>query len=116
MFAPGYLLKDTYVVDGLHARGGMALVYRVYHRELGVTRALKVLQPQFAQDADFVQRFRREAQIMASLRHPNIAEVYDCGTTPEGWLYLIMEWLDGEDLSASIKRGTRLPIEMVAAL
>ena len=49
MLDPGYILKDTYVVEALQARGGMALVYRVHHKELGVTRALKVLQPQFAQ-------------------------------------------------------------------
>jgi serine/threonine protein kinase len=116
MLSPGYILKDTYVVETLHARGGMALVYRVRHAELGVTRALKVLQPQFAKDADFAQRFRREAQLMAQLRHPNIAEVYDFGSTPQGWLYLIMEWLEGEDLQQVLRRQPRLSVETVAAL
>ncbi len=116
MLSPGYILKDTYVVEALHARGGMALVYRVRHAELGVTRALKVLQPQFAKDADFAQRFRREAQLMAQLRHPNIAEVYDFGSTPQGLLYLIMEWLEGEDLQQALRRQPRLSIETVAAL
>lgn len=116
MIHPGYVLKNTYIVDELHARGGMALVYRVHHKELGVTRALKVLQAQFAHDANFVQRFRREAQIMAHLRHPNIAEVYDFGTTSEGWLYLVMEWLDGEDLQSRLSRMPQQPSGTVASL
>jgi serine/threonine protein kinase len=110
---PGDVLKDTYRIELLHARGGMAMVYKVEHIGLGVKRALKVLLPQFSCDAECASRFRKEAKIMATFKHPNIAEVYDFGTTADGLLYLVMEWLEGEDLHHFMKRQPQQPIPVV---
>ena len=92
--------------------GGMGEVYRAKDTKLNREVAIKVLPESFALDADRVARFTREAQVLASLNHPNIAAVYgieESGSTRA----LVMELVDGEDLSAHIARG---PIALSEAL
>ena len=92
--------------------GGMGEVYRARDTKLNRDVAIKVLPESFALDADRVARFTREAQVLASLNHPNIAAVYgieESGSTRA----LVMELVDGEDLSAHIARG---PIALSEAL
>jgi serine/threonine protein kinase len=90
-------------------RGGMAVVYRAYDNVLQRTVALKVLLPHLAANAEFTQRFEREAITAANLRHPNIVIIYDVGSH-ESFQYIVMEYLDGPTLHQEIQRIGPLPI------
>ena len=83
----------------------MAEVYRGYDPALDRTVAIKVLLPQFARDASFVDRFRREAQAAARLNHPNIVGVYDTGADGDTQ-YIVMEYIEGRTL-ADVPRRRR---------
>ncbi|MGZ4113851.1 MAG: protein kinase domain-containing protein, partial [Actinomycetota bacterium] len=76
----GRTLGGRYRVEGELGRGGMAKVYRGTDSVLGRPVAVKVLSAQYAEDANFVTRFRREAQAAARLNHPNLVQVYDTGS------------------------------------
>jgi len=88
--------------------GGMGEVYLARHRVLGREAAIKVLLPEISMDESIVMRFFNEARATAQLRHPNIVEVFDCDTLPNGRAYIVMEFLAGESLRASLDRVGRL--------
>jgi eukaryotic-like serine/threonine-protein kinase len=90
--------------------GGMGEVYRGRDDKLGRDVAIKVLPELFAADPDRLARFQREAHVLASLNHPHIAQVYGAVDQPAA---LVMELVDGEDLSQRIRRG---PIAVGEAL
>ncbi|MEM9773250.1 MAG: serine/threonine-protein kinase [Chloroflexota bacterium] len=75
------------------ASGGMADVFRAYDEGLDRDVALKILFPQYGRDAEFIERFQREARAAASLRHPNIVQVYATGKTDDGDHYIAMEFV-----------------------
>ncbi|MDQ4049317.1 MAG: protein kinase, partial [Actinomycetota bacterium] len=91
-------VADDTTVDGRYriveriGSGGMADVYRAEDTHVGREVALKMLHRRFAQDAEFVERFRREAQSAAGLQHPNVVGVFDRGEH-EGTYYIAMECL-----------------------
>lgn len=89
--------------------GGMGEVYRARDTKLGREAAIKVLPPAFAEDAERLARFRREAQILASLSHPNVAAIYGLEEGP-GLVALAMELVPGEDLSNRLARGP-IPVD-----
>jgi serine/threonine protein kinase len=92
--------------------GGMGEVYRARDSRLDRDVAIKILPGLFSSDADRLARFEREARTLASLNHPNIAQVY--GVEPhDGARALVMELVEGEDLSDRIARG---PIPVAEAL
>lgn len=93
----------------------MAVVYRARDLLLGRIVVLKILQPQFAQDPDFLTRFRKEAQAAACLCHPNIVNVYDVGEA-NGVSYLVMEYVEGKNLKEIIKERGALPVTEALAL
>jgi len=94
-------IKNRYVVKKLLGRGGMAEVYLVRDKERGVPLAMKVLREDLAEDAVFIRRFKREAQTLAKLQHPNIVRFY--GLEQEGPLaFLLMEYIDGATLRREI--------------
>jgi len=88
-------------------RGGMAVVYLAEHLRLGRKVALKVLDPEVAEDEPFRERFIRESRIAAGLDHPNIVTVYDAGEA-DGVLYLSMRYVEGTDLERLLRAETRL--------
>jgi len=90
--------------------GGMAVVYKAQDTVLNRIVTVKVLRDQFASDEDFSKRFRREAQAVASLSHPNIVSVYDVGKDEEQE-YIVMEFVDGKNLKEYIKEHAPLPAE-----
>ncbi|MBA4370725.1 MAG: serine/threonine protein kinase [Coriobacteriaceae bacterium] len=92
--------------------GGMADVYKAVDETLGRTVAVKVLNPRYAQAADFIDRFRREAQAAANLSHPGIGNVYDSGSEGDTY-YIVMEYVSGIDLKALVKRDG--PLDPVKA-
>jgi beta-lactam-binding protein with PASTA domain/predicted Ser/Thr protein kinase len=104
---------DRYEVEGRIGAGGMAEVWRGHDRILNRTVAIKTLLSQFARDASFVDRFRREAQAAARLNHPGIVSVYDSGTdgdTP----YIVMQLIEGRTLADFLASG-KTPPPMQAA-
>lgn len=89
---------DRYVIDELIGQGGMATVYRARQPQLERDVAVKVMLPSLAADPVFQERFRREAQASANLRHPNILTVYDYGETEDRLLYLVVDCVRGGTL------------------
>ncbi|MCL4422992.1 MAG: Stk1 family PASTA domain-containing Ser/Thr kinase [Actinobacteria bacterium] len=95
------------------ARGGMAEVYRANDRLLGRPVALKILFPELSVDRSFVERFRREAQAAANLSHPHIVPVFDWGED-QGTYFIVMEFVDGDPLSAILRSSGTLQPERAA--
>jgi serine/threonine protein kinase len=98
-------------VEALLGRGGMGTVYRATHLTLDRTVAVKVINAEVAMNTEVAQRFAREARLMAKLRHPRAAMIYDSGTLPDGRLYIVMEYVEGTTLAEFLKREGRLPYE-----
>ena len=94
--------------------GGMGEVLRARDTKLGREVAIKVLPAAFAQDAERVARFRREAQMLAALHHSNIASIFGLEES-EGALALVMELVEGEDLAQRLQRGA-LPVDECVAI
>jgi tRNA A-37 threonylcarbamoyl transferase component Bud32 len=116
MLVSGQVLSGTYLVERPLGSGGMADVYLVRHTRLSRHFALKVLKLELSSRPGLIERFRREAEVLARLRSPHIVGVVDLNHTDEGWPYLVMEYLLGETLAARIKRQGKLPIEAAVDL
>ena len=105
------------------ARGGMADVYLARDELLDRQVALKVLFPEFANDPNFVERFRREAQAAANLNHPNIVGIYDWGQE-RGTYYIVMEFVEGRSIADVLRstgplhpdRAAEIAVDVAAAL
>jgi eukaryotic-like serine/threonine-protein kinase len=110
---PGTQLGPYRIADLLGA-GGMGQVYRATDTRLNRTVAIKVLPKAFAADPQFRSRFDREAHVIASLTHPHICTLHDVGRY-EGVDFLVMEYLDGDTLSARLRKGP-LPFDQAMAL
>lgn len=105
-FEPGTRLGTRYRIVALLGRGGMGEVYRADDLELGQSVALKFLPPGVAADPRELARFRNEVRIARQIAHPNVCRVYDIGEA-DGHVFLSMEYIDGEDLSAVLRRMGR---------
>lgn len=99
---PGTVYGNRYTLDDRIAIGGMGEVWKATDKVLGRTVAIKLLSPNLAHQPGFEERFREEARHTALLSHPNIATVYDYGQT-DGASWLVMEYVEGEPLSAIIR-------------
>ncbi len=97
---------EAYDVLEILGRGGMGAVYKARQASLDRLVAIKIL-PKFDDEAGvaFAERFQREARALAKLSHPNIVGVYDFGETRDGYLYIVMEYVDGTDLFQLIRTG-----------
>ena len=91
-------------IEGELGSGGMAVVYRARHLALDQPRALKLISPRLAADAEWAQRFRLEARLAASIDHPAVVRVYDSGEW-EGRLFISMQLIEGVDLSRVLAAG-----------
>jgi serine/threonine protein kinase len=98
-----------YVIRRLLGQGGMGRVYHAYDPLIGRDVAIKVLLPEAAQNPDWKERFVREAQAAGHLRHPNIVTIHDLGEEA-GVPYIVMEYLEGEDLDDVIRRKAPLSV------
>src|SRR5918997_5962202 len=96
-----------YRIEERVGRGGMGVVYRAEHLNLRRRAAIKIIAPDLAESDGFRERFTREARIAAALQHPNIVTVYDAGEV-DGILYLAMQYIEGNDLSAILRADGRL--------
>jgi serine/threonine protein kinase len=110
---PGIFRTDT-VLDGTYrivkqlGVGGMGEVYLAAHERLPGFFAVKAMQTGLINHAESVSRFRREAEILAGVRHPNVVQVFDFNVSPEGIPYLVMELIDGQDLGSELLQGREL--------
>src|SRR6202521_2211179 len=105
----------THKILALIGVGGMGEVYKAHDSKLRRDVAIKVLQESFARDAERLARFRREAQLLASLNHPNIATIYNIEDS-NGTTYLVMELVPGDTLAQRIKRDGAGPLEEALAI
>ncbi|MFD2371163.1 Stk1 family PASTA domain-containing Ser/Thr kinase [Brevibacillus sp. GCM10020057] len=103
-------LGGRYQLECRVGGGGMAIVYKARDLILNRPVAVKVLRSQFGTDEDFVNRFRREAQAVASLSHPNVVGVYDVGQEGDTH-YMVMEYIEGYTLKELIVQRGALPVE-----
>jgi serine/threonine-protein kinase len=103
------LINERYELRGQIGSGGMGHVYLAHDRVLDRNVALKMLKARYAENEEFVERFRREAKSAASLSHPNIVPVLDGGETGDGTYYIAMEYLPGGTLRDRIASGRTLP-------
>ncbi len=102
-FTVGEMVGPYRIIEQL-GQGGMATVFKAYHAALDRYVAIKVLHPAFLEDSSFLSRFQREARLVAKLEHPNIVPIYDY-TEHEGRPYLVMKFIEGETLKATLLHG-----------
>ena len=114
--ATNVFTDSRYQLTCLLGNGGMARVYLAQDAVLARDVALKVLRDQYAENEEFIERFRREATSAASLSHPHIVQVYDRGRSADGSYYMTMEYLPGGTLKRRILREGALPPHEAAGL
>ena len=110
----GTVLGQQYRIDKLLGRGGMGTVYQGVQLSIDRIIAVKVIAGDADHTPELVARFKREAQAMAQLRHPNTVRLLDFGVTPASRMFMVMEWLRGEDLETRLAQ--RGPLKLTAAL
>src|SRR5437764_7485509 len=99
----------SHEITALLGRGGMGEVYRARDTKLKREVAIKILPDEFSRDPDRVSRFQREAEVLASLNHQNVAAIYDLQEA-DGSRFLVLELVEGETLAERIKSGP-IPVE-----
>ena len=109
------VIADRYRIVELIGRGGMGVVYRVEHTRIGKQMAMKLLHGELARDKEVIRRFRREAEAVSKLDHPNTVQVFDFGRS-EGMTYLIMELLSGKDLGTILSTDGAMPFSRMARI
>jgi serine/threonine protein kinase len=107
--SPPEIIANRFRIDGILGRGGMGTVYRATHLSLDRTVALKLINPEYAANKDIAHRFAREARLMAKLRHPHAATIFDAGDLPDGRSFIVMEYVEGASLAQILTDGVRLP-------
>jgi hypothetical protein len=110
----GQVVADRYHVVKKLGEGGMGQVYLAEHVKMGRRSAIKVMNPSMVHDPDAVARFNREASNASRITHPNVCAIYDFGETPDGLIYLAMEFIEGEPLTDLLEREGALPLARAA--
>ncbi len=111
----GEVIANRYEVVELVGTGGMSSVYKAHDGLLERNVALKILHPHYGDDDEYVERFRREARMVAQMSHPNIVTVIDRGED-DGRQYIVFELVDGENLKQLVERTGPLPVRRVVEL
>src|SRR3954466_1468892 len=106
----GTVLGGSYRITRLIGQGGMGAVYEGVQVRLERRVAIKLMARELSANAEAIARFRREAEVTSQLGHPHIVQVFDFGEAPGGEPYLVMEYLEGEDLEKRLQRVGRLPV------
>ena len=110
----GTVLGGVYRITGLIGEGGMGAVYEAVQLRLNKRVAVKLMARDLAANREALARFHREAEITSRLGHPHLVNVMDFGQAESGEPYLVMEYLEGEDLDHRLRRVGRMPIETVS--
>jgi serine/threonine protein kinase len=100
----GAVLVETYRIERLIAEGSMGSVYEARHLRIPKRFAVKFLRIGLEDNSEALQRFRREAEVVATLEHPNVVGLYDYNVGEDGVPYIILEYLDGEDVATRLRR------------
>jgi serine/threonine-protein kinase len=111
----GAVVADRYLILSQLGEGGMGRVYLAEHVKMGRKSALKVLHPSLMKDISAVSRFNREAANASRISHPNVAAIYDFGETPDGMVYLAMEYVEGPSLTSLTEQLTGGTMPMARA-
>jgi serine/threonine-protein kinase len=106
----GHLIAGKYRLLRQLGDGGMGAVYEATHERLGTRVAVKILHPDIASRPGIVDRFLQEAKVAAQIRSPHVVTVSDVDQTQDGYVYLVMELLEGEPLAALVDRQGKLPV------
>jgi serine/threonine-protein kinase len=109
--AVGAMVASKYRVDRILGQGGMGIVVAATHLQLDQRVALKFLLPEAAAHPEIAQRFLREARACVRIDSEHVARVLDVGTLPSGTPFMVMEYLEGEDLSQVLARRGQLPVQ-----
>jgi serine/threonine protein kinase len=112
----GKVLSDRYYIRRLVGEGAMGRVYEGHHTGIGKRVAIKIAHKGERRKTEVAKRIQREATAPAQIGHPNVADVTDCGTTPGGEFFFVMEFIDGVSLDAVIRRDGQLTIERALAI
>ena len=104
MLAEGQTIGNYRILRKL-GEGGMGAVFEAQHVEIGRKAAIKVLHPQFAQNAQVAMRFLNEAKAANLIEHPGVVEIFEFSRLPDGTTYIVMEYLKGESLGKRLERG-----------
>jgi len=110
----GQVLADRYHIIKKLGEGGMGQVYLAEHVKMGRRSAIKVMNPSMVHDPEAVARFNREASNASRISDAHVCAIYDFGETPEGLIYLAMEFIEGEPLTELIRREGALPVVRAA--
>jgi serine/threonine protein kinase len=109
----GQTVAGKYLIKRLLGTGGMGAVFEGENVEIGKRVAVKVIHASHAGSAEVAERFRREARAASKVESDSIVDVFDVGTDPRIGLYMVMEYLTGEDLSARLEREKRIEVPVV---
>ena len=113
----GNTIAGDVVIKSLAGAGAMGHVYRAHQRGIDRDVAVKILRPEVSGNAQVVQRFHREAKIASKLQHPHVVEVYLTGQLPDGALFIVMEFLEGQSLAQALEQvGGKMPLERALAI
>ncbi len=112
----GQVIADRYHIQKKLGEGGMGQVYLAEHVKMGRRCAIKIMSPAMMKDPDAISRFNREAANASRIGHPNVCAIYDFGETPEGLIYLAMEFIEGRSLNAILEEGGLLPLARAASI
>ncbi len=104
----GTVFADKYEILSVLGAGGMSVIYKARHKYMERICALKLLHPFLLSDSSMFQRFQYEAKAASNLYHPNVVAMHDFGITNDGKAYLVMDYLEGEDLSTVLERDVFL--------
>jgi serine/threonine-protein kinase len=106
----GQILGDRYRLERKLGQGGMGQVYLARHLRTGRPCAVKLLSPETASRREAILRFQQEAQVLGALGHPGIVGIHDFAEAPDGQPYMVMDYLEGEDLADRLARERPLPL------
>jgi len=109
----GMIIDKKYRLENKLGEGGMGSVFRARRLFIDDFVAVKFVRPEVLSNPEFRQRFYQEAKVAARIKHPNVVTIHDFGETPDGIIYLVMEFLEGLSLGELLKKKSTLPLEQV---
>ncbi len=112
----GQVIAERYHITRKLGEGGMGQVYLAEHVKMGRRCAIKIMTPGTMTDPDAISRFNREAANASRISHPNVCAIYDFGETPDGLIYLAMEYIEGKSLTDLLEEAGILPLARSATM